>query len=606
MQVGNFGFGDSGSGGGGGTPIVGGGTLNYVSKFTPNGTTIANSLLYDNGTSVGLGTNTPDASALLDLSSTTQGFAAPRMTTLQRDAIVAPVVSLLIFNTSSGFYNYWDGVAWIQMDTSTGGDVSGSGTTNYAVKWTDGTNSVIGDGTWAFSGNDYYPVTTGANIGDATHRIGTIFMASVFDYANNLTFYNGTSTTMTLTTGGQLGIGTATPTSKLDVNGQVVAGLGGGVVTSNDSPFYAVRLNTGNPNYYSGFQYVFEVGGGVWGIGMSYVNNEFQFLTNGGSTAKFVYGDGNSVSPNSKFVMDLNGGFFGANIASPTANIHAKGVDSTSSNYALKLDNSSASPLLYVRNDGVSYFGGNTVVNTNGDGGLISNCTFGIVNNRTNAFSIYSAIYVPLLNVTSSGNVVIGDTLTPTARLYVKGENSTSANYSLKVDNSLGNPLLYVRNDGNVGIGTNSPLSKLYVNSSIQNESITLNNDDITGSSYFALSQSGGLKAGMILLNSNHPFIPKTLIVRNLWNNGGIRINGGSGDTNIMYFDTTVLNVGIGTTTPNASALLDLTSTTGSLLVPRMTTIEKNALTAVNGMILYDTTLNKFQGYEAGAWVNLV
>ena len=115
MEIGNFGFSGSGGGGGGLPPIVGGGTLNYIAKYTPNGTTINNSLLFDNGTSVGLGTITPDASAILELSSTTQGFAAPRMTTLQRDAIVAPVVSLLIFNTSSGFYNYWDGVSWVNI-----------------------------------------------------------------------------------------------------------------------------------------------------------------------------------------------------------------------------------------------------------------------------------------------------------------------------------------------------------------------------------------------------------------------------------------------------------------------------------------------------------
>lgn len=65
-------------------------------------------------------------------------------------------------------------------------------------------------------------------------------------------------------------------------------------------------------------------------------------------------------------------------------------------------------------------------------------------------------------------------------------------------------------------------------------------------------------------------------------------------------------NLGIGTTTPNSSALLDLTSTTGALLVPRMTTTQKSALTPVNGMIVYDASLNKFQGYENGAWASLI
>lgn len=36
------------------------------------------------------------------------------------------------------------------------------------------------------------------------------------------------------------------------------------------------------------------------------------------------------------------------------------------------------------------------------------------------------------------------------------------------------------------------------------------------------------------------------------------------------------------------------------------TTTERNALTAENGDIIYNTTDNKFQGYENGSWVNLV
>lgn len=37
-----------------------------------------------------------------------------------------------------------------------------------------------------------------------------------------------------------------------------------------------------------------------------------------------------------------------------------------------------------------------------------------------------------------------------------------------------------------------------------------------------------------------------------------------------------------------------------------MTTTERNALTAANGMIIYNTTDNKFQGYENGSWANLI
>jgi hypothetical protein len=46
--------------------------------------------------SAGLGTTTPTASALLDMTSTSQGLLAPRMTKAQRDAIASPATGLLI------------------------------------------------------------------------------------------------------------------------------------------------------------------------------------------------------------------------------------------------------------------------------------------------------------------------------------------------------------------------------------------------------------------------------------------------------------------------------------------------------------------------------
>jgi len=37
-----------------------------------------------------------------------------------------------------------------------------------------------------------------------------------------------------------------------------------------------------------------------------------------------------------------------------------------------------------------------------------------------------------------------------------------------------------------------------------------------------------------------------------------------------------------------------------------MTTTQRDALTAVNGMLVYNSTTDKFQGYEAGSWQNLI
>lgn len=131
----------------------GSGTLNYIPKFTPDGTTLGNSLLFDNGTSVLFGGTTAIASAGFAMTSTSQGFLAPRMTTAQRNAIVAPATGLLIYNTSTSLFCYYDGATWQNIDSQAGGDVSGSGTTNYVPLWTDGPNSVLGNSIISYDAN---------------------------------------------------------------------------------------------------------------------------------------------------------------------------------------------------------------------------------------------------------------------------------------------------------------------------------------------------------------------------------------------------------------------------------------------------------------------
>jgi hypothetical protein len=72
-----------------------------------------------------------------------------------------------------------------------------------------------------------------------------------------------------------------------------------------------------------------------------------------------------------------------------------------------------------------------------------------------------------------------------------------------------------------------------------------------------------------------------------IWGNlslGHIRIGGGQG------------------TALKDSAALEVKSTTGAFLMPRMNETERNALTGVNGMMIYCTTYNQVQFYENGSW----
>ena len=61
---------------------------------------------------VGIGTNTPNASAVLDVSATNKGVLIPRLTTTQRQAIVNPATGLLAFDTDKGAVMFFDGTAW--------------------------------------------------------------------------------------------------------------------------------------------------------------------------------------------------------------------------------------------------------------------------------------------------------------------------------------------------------------------------------------------------------------------------------------------------------------------------------------------------------------
>ena len=71
--------------------------------------------------------------------------------------------------------------------------------------------------------------------------------------------------------------------------------------------------------------------------------------------------------------------------------------------------------------------------------------------------------------------------------------------------------------------------------------------------------------------------------------------------TTAVSIDTSQ-NVGIGTSSPAATAILDVQSTTKGLRFPNMTTTQKNAITPSAGTVVFDTTLLKLCVYSGSAW----
>jgi hypothetical protein len=73
---------------------------------------------------VGIGTNTPDNSAMLEVQSSSKGLLTPRMTKAQRDNITTPQTGLLIYQTDAlaGFYLY-SGATWTRLAQESFGDI---------------------------------------------------------------------------------------------------------------------------------------------------------------------------------------------------------------------------------------------------------------------------------------------------------------------------------------------------------------------------------------------------------------------------------------------------------------------------------------------------
>lgn len=197
---------------------------------------------------VGIGTTTPVASSMLDITSTTKGFLMPRMTTANRTAIASPARGLQVFDTTTLSVWYFDGTTWKDSKVSTNiynanGTLTSERTVSlggYGLHFAKGTNEVsldidnsIPGLTWLTARGDSRSLIRNSAgsyvldteiLNDGTSRLlasgTTSLMVGTNANSGPLIFTAG-SEAARLLPNGNLGIGTDTPTAKLEVNGTV-------------------------------------------------------------------------------------------------------------------------------------------------------------------------------------------------------------------------------------------------------------------------------------------------------------------------------------------------------------------------------------------------
>lgn len=474
------------------------------------------------GGEVAIGATTPDASALLDLTSTTKGFLSPRMTTAQRDAIATPATGLSLYNTTTNLLNVYNGSAWV--DVAVAGAASDVNCSNCveSVDITDGTitNNDINNSAAINISKLSGVAASGANsdILSITRATGGSFNLNIGSAAGD-DFIVDTDKLLVEGDSGNVGIGDTSPNHKLDVAGNI--GLDASSYINygdtDGSAGYGFRDNAGTLEY--------KDSGGAWA---SFFDTESDpTLTNDGAV---TLGDGAAGTVTITFNADAGtdgtiawnatnddfeiGGdlktdrwlshdsntalgistFGNGSLSHTTGSTGwyntAIGRNSSYSTSTGRENVSMGSESLYYNQTGAR----NTVIGFNAGRGSLNNShnynTFlgaysgwGITTGGNNIFLGYAAGD----GVTSgSNNIVIGyfaDALSPT------GSNQLNIGDTIYSDNII---------TGNVGIGTPSPSHRL----DVQADAITpMSINRTTNDGVLLEFQQNGIREGDITVS---------------------------------------------------------------------------------------------------------
>jgi len=368
---------------------------------------------------------------------------------------------------------------------------------------------------------------------------------------------------------------------KIDTSGLVPAGL---ITTSGLTMNTGVLLGRGTAGVGAVEEIVIGSGLTLTGTTLSAAGGGITIGTTaitGGTVGRILFeGAGNVVQQSSNFFWDNTNSRLGIRVATPTASLEVLGAAASGTTQSFAVHNSTGNNNSFIVLDngflglGALPFASTTPVRIKPSGGGIDT-NLGIR-------SLVSG--VELVSLENAG------TLVRPLRLY-----GSSVNLSPNATDDLMSLTGSIASAYNVRIKGST---------SGEQNVISLNNftDALSGTLNIQFTRAtGNIEGGKIGC-----FLPVTAGVPSEFR-FSLR-SAPAGSVNELMRLVGNGNLLIGTTTDNPRALLNLTSNSKGLLVPRLTTTERNAVSWVAGdagMIIYNTTDNQFQGWNGTTWNNL-
>lgn len=213
--------------------------------------------VFSQNNNVGIGTLTPNASAILDLSppANDKGFLVPRLTTVQRTAIATPANGLLVYDTNFNCFFYFS-TSWISFCQLSGptGATGSTGITGIAgVTGPTGAQGITGStgangATGPAGANGTAGVTgaTGAQGATGSTGPGGYCASATAGYITLFTSPDTVCNSIIFQNGNNIGINTTTPAVSVQINATDAIAIPTGTTAQQPvgAPVGSIRFNT--------------------------------------------------------------------------------------------------------------------------------------------------------------------------------------------------------------------------------------------------------------------------------------------------------------------------------------------------------------------------